>query len=73
MFPLPLTCALLGDVLPLFVVFPLVPVAPGFTAAVLAFLAAGLAAAPLPAPGFCVVVLGVTFVAGDDFFGGMIG
>ena len=68
MFSLPLTSVFLGDVLPFFVVFPLLPAAPGFTAVVLVF----LPEIPLPVLGFCVVVLGVIFVAGDGFFGGMI-
>lgn len=68
MFSLPLTSVFLGDVLPFFVVFPLLPAAPGFTAVVLVF----LPEIPLPVPGFCVVVLGVIFVVGDGFFGGMI-
>lgn len=68
----PLACVLLGDVLPFFAGVPLVPLAPGLTAAVLGFLAAGLATVPLPA-GFCVVVFGAVFVTGAGFFGGMIG
>ena len=50
---------------------PLLPVAPGLAAAVLGFLALGLAAVPLPA-GFCVVDFGAVFVTGPGFFGGMV-
>ena len=67
----PLDVDLLGDVTPLFAEVPLVPLAPGLTAAVLGFLAVDLAALPLPA-GFCVVDFGAVFVTGPGFFGGMV-
>jgi len=66
-----LACGLLGDVTPFLAGTPLVPLAPGLTAAVPGFLAVGLAAAPLPA-GFCVVDFGAVFVTGAGFFGGMV-
>lgn len=67
----PLACVLLGDVTPFLAGVPLVPLAPDLTAALLGFLAVGLAAAPLPA-GFCVVDFGADFVTGPGFFGGMV-
>ena len=67
----PLDGVLLGDVTPLLAGVPLVPLAPGLTAAVLGFLAVDLAALPLPV-GFCVVDFGAVFVTGPGFFGGMV-
>ena len=70
MFPFPLACPFVGDVLPFFAGAALAPLTPGLAVVIPGFFDTVGLAAVLPV-GFCVVVLLTVLVAGEGFFGGI--